>query len=154
MGLSVRFLAIIVVFFALYVQPASAALITIRALDYGLFVVMKNDAQYDLVVNSDGTYSFDAASFVELVPPQAGIYDIDGLTPNAAIVSITTSASLLQSGSGRNFEVVDIQADGPTTTSPTGVARILLGATVRTSGSFLNYTDEVMNGVIRVEVNY
>lgn len=150
-----RFLAVTLVFITLCAQPAVAGLQTIRALNYGLFVVTKNDAQYDLTVNPDGSYTFDAAAFVEITPPQAGVYDIDGLDPNRAIGSITaTQGALLASGSGRYFEIVDIQVEGPLVTSPTGEARILLGATVRTSGSFMNYTDEVMNGVIRVEVNY
>ncbi len=132
-----------------------AAVTTIQAISFGSWIVKKNDAQYDIVVNPDGTYTFDSAAYIEISPPRAGIYDIDGLPVSTAIASVTvTQNSPLAGGSGKSFQMISFQETHPASTDASGVARISIGATSRSSGDGSAYPDETYTGNIDIQVNF
>ncbi|MFP4098963.1 MAG: hypothetical protein ACLFU1_09345, partial [Alphaproteobacteria bacterium] len=43
---------------------------TVQALSFGEWMNFNNDAQHEVTVNTDGSYSADAAGFVVITPPQ------------------------------------------------------------------------------------
>ncbi len=140
---------------ALFASASKAAVTTIQAISFGSWIVKKNDAQYDIILNPDGTYSYDSAAYIEISPPRGGIYDIDGLPANTAIASVTvTQVSPLAGGSGKSFQMLDFQETHPASTDASGVARINIGATSRSSGDGSSYPDETYSGNINIQVNF
>jgi len=153
-----RPLEFIVIFFScsiFFISSAYAAATTIQAISFGSWIVKKNDAQYDIVLNPDGTYTFDSAAYIEISPPQGGIYDIDSLPISTAIASVTvTQTSPLAGGSGKTFQMLTFQETHPPSTDASGVARINIGATSRSSGDSTAYPDETYSGNINILVNF
>ena len=135
-------------------QLVHAGVTTIQALDFGSFIVKNNDAQYDITINTNGTYSFSAAGFFEISAPQEGIFDLDGMTPSTAITSVTVTQITPLSGSGENFQMVNFQETHPGSTDGSGVARIVVGGTARTSGSTVNYLDQSYTGSLQIQINF
>lgn len=136
------------------VQPAQAGVTVIQALSFGEFVVKRNDAQYDITVNADGSYTYDSGAYIEIVAPQRGVYDIDGMAANTAIASVSVTQTSALSGGSDIFQMVNFQEIHPATTDSSGVARIRIGATARSSGSGITYTDATYTGDIFIEVNF
>ncbi len=134
--------------------PATAGVTVIQEISFGSFVVKNNDAQHTITINPGGTYSFSPAGFLEILPPQQGIYDIDGLPVSTAITSVTVTQHQPLAGSGENFQIIDFQEVHPATTDGTGVARIRIGATAQSSGNGNPYADQTLNGKIDIQVNF
>ena len=132
---------------------ALAGVTTIQAIDFGEFAVKLNDAQYDITINPDGSYNFDAAAFVEITAPQEGIYDFDSL-PASTAVTVTITQITPLSAFGPDFEMVNLQDTHPANTDASGVVRINVGGTARTSGSGGPYSDETFNGSLNILVTY
>ncbi len=153
-----RVLWLLIVFLSccmLFITSAYAAVTTVQAISFGSWIVKKNDAQYDIVLNPDGTYTYDAAAYIEISPPRGGIYDIDGLPVSTAIASVTvTQVSPLAGGSGKTFQMLTFQETHPSSTDASGVARINIGATSRSSGDSTAYPDETYSGNINIQVNF
>ncbi len=132
---------------------ASAAVTTIQAMSFGHFISRDNSSQYDIVVNTDGSYSYDGAGYVMVTPPQPGVYDIDGLGANGNIDAVLlTQNTPLTSLSARSFQIVNLTETHPATTDGLGVARFRIGGTARSSGNGTNYIDETFNGVVRIDI--
>ncbi len=136
------------------VSPSYAGVTTIQALDFGSFISKNNDAQYNITINTNSSFSFTAAGFIKISDPQEGIYDLDGMTPNTAIASVTVTQTSPLSGSGENLQMINFQETHPGSTDVAGVARIEVGATARTSGSGISYLDQGYNGVIQIQINF
>lgn len=133
---------------------ASAGVTIIQAISFGSFVVKNNDAQHTITINPNGAYSFDAAGFLEISAPQEGIYDIDGLTPNTAITSVTLTQNQPLAGSGPNFQIINLQETHTASTDASGVARINIGGTAQTSGGGIAYPDQTYTGKIDIQINF
>ena len=135
-------------------NPSYAAVTTIQAMSFGEFVVKNNDAQYDVTINTSGSYTFDAAGFVEIAAPTEGIFDLDGMTPSTAISSVVITQISPLSGAGEDFEMVALQETHPGSTDGSGVARITVGGTARTSGNGTLYVDQTFNGTLQIQINF
>lgn len=134
-------------------REAVAGVSVVQALHFGSFVVKSNDAQYDIVVNTDGSYSFDPDGYIEISPPQEGVFDIDGLPTNSVINSVVITQTTPLSGIGGSFQMLDFQ-ELHTNTDGLGVATITIGATARSSGSGIAYADDTYSGELLVEINF
>lgn len=137
----------------LHTGAVYAGVSVVQPLQFGSFVVKSNDAQYDIVVNTDGSYSFDPDGYIEISPPQEGIFDIDGLPANSVINSIVITQTTALSGAGGSFQMLSFQ-EIHTNTDGSGVATVTIGATARSSGSGIAYADDTYGGELLVEINF
>lgn len=140
--------------FHVFLGVAHASIVTIQALNFGEFVTIANDAQYDITVNTNGSYAFDAAGFIELSAPQEGVYDFGGLAPNTAIASVIITQTAPLVGIGPDINMVNLQETHSGSTDGSGVARIVLGGTARTDGSGILYVDQTLNGQLQIQINF
>lgn len=131
-----------------------AGVTTVQALNFGEFLSYNNDSQYDITINTNGSYSFDSGGFVEIAAPQEGIYDLDGMAINTAITSVTvTQSSAISFGVG-SFQMINFQEIHSGSTDGGGVARVTVGATARTTGNGAPYADNVYSGVVNIQINF
>jgi hypothetical protein len=134
--------------------PARADVTVVQALHFGSFISKNNDAQYDITIHPGGAYSFSGTGFIEILPPQQGIYDIDGLPASSTISSIIiTQLSPLASNSGENFQMLDFE-ETHGNSNGSGVARVNIGATARTTGSGIAYPDQTYTGELQIQINF
>lgn len=133
---------------------AEAGVTVVQALSFGSWISKNNDAQYDITINTNGSYTFDAAGFIEIAAPQEGIFDIDGLPSSTAIASVTVTQTIPLSASGENFQMVSLQESHPATTTAGGTAEITVGGTARTSGNTNAYGDFTYNGQLEIQINF
>ncbi len=148
---------LIVIFFTFYFLPMSvsyAAVTVDQAFNFGSFIAMRNDVSYDIVVNTDGSYSYDGAAYVEILPPQPGIYLFDGLPSSTAITSVDVTQGSPMIGVGSFFSLVDFQETHPATTNGVGEAQIYIGATARSSGNGTPYSDQTYLGSVDITINF
>ena len=146
--------AVVILMFLFPQQSVFADVTVIQALDFGEFIVKNNDAQHDITINPGGVYSYSGAGLVEISPPDDGVYDIDGLPPNSVITSINiTQLNPLQGGTGEVFQMVNMQSSF-SSTDGSGVARIGIGGTARTSGNGNPYADQTYNGILQIQINF
>ncbi len=130
-----------------------AGVTTIQPLSFGNFVVKRNDAQYDITINTDGSVAYDSAGYIQISPPQQGIYDIDGLPLAMAISSVDVTQFGPLSAAGNLFQMVDFQETHPAATVG-GVARIVIGATARSTGNGIAYFDQTYTGTVQIQINF
>lgn len=132
-------------------QPVHAQVATLQELSFGEFISARNDAQYNITVNLDGSYSFSSGAFFEIVPPSVGIYEFTGLAGNATVtnVSITQTSSLI-SGGAPAFELINFQNLNSSVTNLAGVLQVRVAGTARTSGNGLPYPDRTYEGGINI----
>ncbi len=131
-----------------------AGVTVVQNLNFGSWISKNNDAQYNITINTNGSYSFDSAGFIEISPPQEGIFDLDGMTPNTAISSVTITQITPLSGSGPEFNMINFQETHPPSTDASGVARIVVGATAQTTGVGISYIDQTYNGQLQIQINF
>jgi len=149
------FKAVIILLTCLLVAtPSHAGVTVVQALSFGEFVVKRNDAQYDITVNTNGSYTFDSAGFIEIVPPQQGIFDLDGMTPFTPVISVTVTQTSPLAGSGENMQMVNLQETHDVAVSASGVVRVTVGGTARTSGNGNPYLDQTYNGQLEIQINF
>ena len=134
--------------------PSYAGVTTIQALSFGEFVMKNNDAAYDITINTNSSFTFSAAGFIEITAPVEGIYDLDGMAPSTAIASVTVTQVTPLSGSGFDLQMINFQETHPGSTDGSGVARIEVGATARTNGLGGSYIDQTFNGTIQIQINF
>lgn len=150
----VRFAFQALMFLVVFVPDPSGAQVSVQqALSFGEFLMTNNNAQHDITVNPDGTYSYDAA-YVEIVAPQRGEYLFTGMAPSTAITGVTVAQDTPLMNGARNFQMVNFQVIRPGSTDPAGEALIFLGATARSSGSTGAYPDQTYTGVIDIVINF
>lgn len=131
-----------------------AGVTVIQPLSFGAFVVKRNDAQYDITIDDGGTYSYSSVAFNMITAPEPGIFDFDGLPALTPVVSITITELTPISGSGDNFNMLDFTTSHNPSTDASGVLRVNIGATARSSGSGMAYPDQTMNGQLEVTINF
>jgi len=145
---------ILVLLLSLLPFEAIAGVTVVQALSFGSWISKNNNVQHDITVNTNGTYTFDSAGFIELVAPQEGVFDLDGLPVSTAIASVVVTQTIPLSASGENFQMVSLQESHPGSTSAGGVAQITVGGTARTSGSTISYGDATYNGQLQIQINF
>lgn len=149
-----KMLFLIMVFGIIVESPVYAGITTIQALSFGSFIVKNNNAQYDITVNTNGSYTFDAAGFIEIAPPQEGIFDLDGMTPLNSVTSVTVTQTIPLSGGGEGFQMVNLQESHTTIVNLAGEIRVTVGGTARTSGNGNPYMDQTYNGQLEIQINF
>lgn len=150
-----KLFATMAIWFALCISPyANADVTVIQALDFGSYIVKRNNAQYDITVNPGGVCYYSSTGFIEISPCQGGIYDIDGLQVSSVIASVVvTQIDPLQGVTGEVFQMVNGQASFGSTNG-SGVARIRVGATARTSGNGNPYASQNFLGTLQIQINF
>ncbi len=138
----------------LCVFDAYAQVTTVQALNFGNWISRNNNAQYDITVNTDGSFSFDGAGFFIISAPVEGIYDITTPQVNAVIASVNVTENTRLNGAPGFFNIVNLQETHIATTNGLGIARVTVGATARTSGNTQPYQDQNYNGSIDIEINF
>lgn len=149
-----KMLFVIMLCAALNVPSVFAGVTTVQALSFGSFIVKNNSAQYDITINTNGTYTFDSAGFIEIVPPQEGIFDLDGMTPLDTVTSVTVTQIIPLSGSGEGFQMVNLQETHTNIVNLAGEIRVTVGGTARTSGNGNPYLDQTYNGQLEIQINF
>ncbi len=148
------FLVFMLCLFMVASSVSDAAVATVQAFDFGSWVVKNNDAQHEITINTNGSYTFDSAGFIEISPPQQGIFDIDGMTPNTAIASVVVTQITPLTGVGVDFQMINLQETHPATTDGLGVVRVTVGGTAQTTGSGGSYIDQIFNGTVEIQINF
>lgn len=148
-----RFLSYLFLCLSVCPNYSYAGVTVIDALSFGSFIVKNNDSQYDIIVHPGGVYDYDHDGFILISPPQDGVYDIDGLTPNATIASVVITQLSPLSNSGENFQMHSFE-EFHTNTNGSGVARITVGGSARTSGSGNPYLDQTYSGTLQIQINF
>ena len=123
-----------------------------QELTFGEGVIKDNSAQYEIVVDTDGSYTNDPE--IALISfPQEGIYTFDGLQSQPITVIVTVQQQLI--GTGLDFVIDNITVDAPATTDPSGTATIRVGARMQTTGDGFSYNNSnSYSGLINVDVSY
>lgn len=146
--------ALLLMFFVFRPFGSHAGVTTVQQLNFGEFLSYNNDSQYDITVNTNGSYSFDSGGFVEIAAPQEGVYDLDGMTPNTAITGVAVTQSSALSFGISSFDMINFQEVHSGSTDGSGVARVTIGATARTTGNGLVYADKTYSGVVNIQINF
>ena len=137
-----------------FALPSFAQLTVIQDLNFGEFSSRNNNAQYNLTVNPGSAYTYDPAGFIEISPPQSGIYDIGGFTPSASVASVTVTQNTPLGGVGSVFQMINFQENHSPNADPAGVVRVEIGATLQTSGDTTPYGDATYAGSVDIMVNF
>ncbi len=133
--------------------PAWAEIDEIQKLDFGRWIVTRNDSSYSVTVQTDGSYTH-SPQLILLSPPEPGIYTISELPDNTIINSVVvTMIQTLQGSGGQVFTMDNFQTIYPPSTSPTGEAGITLGGRALTSGNGQGYGDGNYSGELRIQIN-
>lgn len=134
---------------------ALAGITTIQALSFGNYVVANNNSVQTVTVSLSGNVTA-SSGLLEITPTaQQGIYDIDGLTPNAVIASVDVTALGPMRGVNisNEFTLGSFTANH-TNVDPSGVARVTIGGTASTTGNGLGYPDQTYTATVEVQINY
>lgn len=131
-----------------------AGVTVVQQMSFGSFVVKRNDAQYDITVSAGGSYGYSSVGYILIVPPQQGIFDIDGLPASTPVSSVTVSQYGPLAGSGDSFEMLSFQTSNNPTTDSSGVLRVSVGGTARSSGTGNPISDQTYNGQLEITINF
>ena len=127
---------------------------TVQALDFGEWLSYGNAAEYEITVNTDGSYSADAA-FIKITAPQEGIYDIEGgFTPFTPVASVVVTQQAVLACCGNTFSMDTFQETHSAAVDAAGVVRVTVGGTANTSGNSSAYVDGTYNGSINIQINF
>lgn len=148
----ITLLSIIVVTFS---GHALAGITTIQALSFGNYVVANNNSVQTVTVSLSGNVTA-SSGLLEITPTaQQGIYDIDGLTPNAIIASVDVTALTTMRGVNVSNEfTLGSFTSNHTNADPSGVARVTIGGTASTTGNGLGYPDQTYSATVEIQINY
>lgn len=127
-----------------------------QPLDFGLFGLLNNFAQHDLVVDFNGLYSGDPAYVLTAPYPQNAEISFTGLDPSVPFTVTFDNGTLSLNGGGLPplLTVRDFTTDGPYTTTAGGTLTIRYGATLRSSGSGVPYQSGPYTGSYDVTFDY
>lgn len=140
---------------ALLAAEARAGITTIQALSFGNYVVANNNSVQTVTVSLSGNVTA-SSGLLEITPTaQQGIYDIDGLTPNAVIASVDVTALTTMRGVNISNEfTLGGFTSNHTNADPAGVARVTIGGTASTTGNGLGYPDQTYSATVEIQINY
>ncbi len=136
---------------------AQETITEVRRLDFGLFSLHDNDAQYTIAVDAnDDSFVADPTFFIG-TPPHRGEYLLEGFTPGTEITVNVDDSGLTLDGAGGtevfatiNYTVAPaiITADGA------GEATIYVGGTLRTRGDTTIYDSGSYEGDIDITFSW
>lgn len=132
---------------------ARADMTELQPMNLGRWVITKNDTNYSIIINTDGSYS-NASQLLMLEPPQPGIYRIEDLPKSTPIASVTATVFDPLDGSGQSFLLDNFQVLAPASTNGDGEATVTVGLRVRTSGNGQGYSDNVYNGALQLDIHF
>lgn len=133
---------------------AIAQVSTVQALNFGNWISKNNDSQHDITINTDGSFSFDSAGFIQISAPTEGVYDITTANINTAVTSVVVAQNDALLGAGGTINMVNFQEQHSATSDGAGVVRVIVGATARTTGNGSAYNDTTRNGSIDITINF
>ncbi len=153
--LAIAALLVFVSAFCLLQVAEAQTVTTVQALSFGEWLSYNNDAEYEITINTNSTYSADGAGFVEIVAPQQGIYDIeDGFTPFDPVASVVISQIAALNFGGGTFQMDTFQETHSATVGSDGKVRVTVGGTANTSGNSTAYVDGTFNGTLQIQINF
>lgn len=149
--------AVLMTFFLTVVASLSAyaGVSVTQQLDLGEWVVRDNDVVYDITLQEDGSYTYDSDGFTMISAPQEGIYEIDGFTPGASVVSVSVVQVSALSSAGKSFAMPTFYESHDATVDGGGAVTVNIGVVINTSGDGTSYPfDSIFNGTIGITVNF
>ena len=150
-----RFLSVLLVSFAsmLLLNTTFAQSISVtRDIDFGLGVVVDNDAQHEIVIAPGGGFTSDP-EFIFINQPLSGVYRLTGAAPSQTIDSVVITVDQQLLGGGQQFTIDNFSVNFPAQTDLAGEATITLGARLRTTGTGVFYVPStVFSGLLTMEV--
>lgn len=122
---------------------------------FGEVAVTNNNAVHSIILEPNGSYSASSNNIIFLDAPTPGVYDFTGL-PGDSVLNITFTADdvvRLTPPHGEPFELVDFTyIPNPATSDAGGNARITVGATLRTTGTFIPYRSGTYQGEVTIDI--
>ena len=124
-------------------------------LDFGSFVLKRNNAVYQLKVQKNGAVT-SASSFIVITTPVPAMWELTDYPPNTLLtVSIPDAIlSVGGAGTGNVFNLTDFTPTANLTTDGAGAATLRFGASLYTSGSGTMYADGSYSGDVSVTISY
>lgn len=125
-----------------------------QALSFGEVVLTDNNAQHEIVIANNGTYTNDP-EYLFVTTPDVGIYQLTGDLPNRPIASVTVTVDQQMQGGGQQFTIDNFDISHPAQTNASGEALITVGARIRSSGTGVPYfNSQAFNAILTLSVNY
>jgi hypothetical protein len=125
-----------------------------QAFDFGKFVIKDNNAQYTIVMAPDGTETYHA-KFVPFFQGHQAIMALTDFPPNTSIAITAVNAVLSPLGGGPSFDIISFAFDPANpVTDGTGALTLNVGATLRSTGSGVQYNDDDYAGTWFMTFNY
>ena len=127
---------------------------TIQDITFGEAVLTNNNAQREILLSEDGSFTNDP-QYLFVTTPEPGIYEVTGQTPLRTITSVTVTVITHPNATGRQFTIDNFDIDHPPATDGAGEATIRVGARLQSSGNGTIYpASTTFNGSLQLTVNY
>lgn len=142
-------------FCALLANPVAAQTLTQdRAMTFGDISITTNNAIREIELHPDGSYTADPGIYFYSDTPELGRYIIQGQTPLTVMnINIDVSSTILGLGNPVFTLHNPFTVPAVVTTDGLGNATFEIGATLRSNGSGINYSDANYNSVFSVSVS-
>lgn len=135
--------------------PAAAQTLTQdRAMTFGDISITTNNAIREIELHPDGSYTADPGIYFYSDTPELGRYIIQGQVPLTVMnINIDVSSTILGLGNPVFTLHNPFTVPAVVTTDGLGNATFEIGATLRSNGSGINYSDANYNSVFSVNVS-
>lgn len=131
----------------------NAAVTVDQAFTWGTIGMTDNSIVSSLAIQTNGT-TIATGSIVEIITGQPGIFTIDGLPVDTAIVSVDVAVtSAMQFGGSETFNIDNFNVAAPASTTG-DEAQITIGARLVTTGSGTGYIDGSYTASLEVTFNF
>lgn len=145
---------LLLLFSATFSHVSAQTITTIQDIDFGQAVITNNNAQYQIVINPNGSYTADP-EFSFVTTPSEGIYLLSGAPARQRIDNIIITVDQQMNGTGEDFIIDSFNVRNNPQTNNAGELTVELGARLRTSGSGINYTAETsFNAIMTMDIIY
>lgn len=135
-------------------SPASAQHSVLQALNFGEWVITKNNTPQTATIQTNGSNSHSSA-MIMLTPPQPGIYLITDLPINMTIQSVDVTMMTPMQSMGQSFSIDNFTTElSSSNTGPTGETTLTLGATATSSANGALYPDSTYSGDVMIVLNF
>jgi hypothetical protein len=131
---------------------ADSTLTNIVDLSFGTFGLANNNTPQTIVLTPGGMATYGAKIVDGPIPPKAGEYLLEGLTPDT-LLDITVDNTILTrvDGGSPAFTISDYTTNNPTT-DEFGNATLFVGATLTTSGTGIHYESGAYAGTMDITI--
>lgn len=143
---------ILLLLITLFSTTSNATIVEEQPLGFGEFAIAKNDAVSTLRIRHDGGNQIATYKILPLAFGQPGIFQLSNY-PVFTPLMITVSNFVLQLGAAPDLLIEDFTFD-PVTTNGNGEATLVIGATLKTTGTGTNYGDGNYTGVMNIVINW